>query len=96
MRIEDVRKLTIISTSEDEHGQYDVQTKYERFNEKMFQRSYYTTNKYDTMCKNCGTWNAKEDHICMPEYVTNRNIIEEVEELQNDESVRIYINGKLI
>lgn len=96
MKITDVKYVDIVSTSESENGVYEMITSYKRVGDNKYLRTYSATDKYNTICKFCGEWNPSEDHDCEKEYVNNIDIIEEINDLQSDDDIRIYINKILI
>lgn len=98
MNIKDIKYVDIVSTSENENGEeYEVITSYKKEEENKFLRTYKTTDK-TKMCKYCGSWNNTENdgHECEKEYATNADIIDEINAIQDENSIRIYINRILI
>ena len=96
MKVGEIVRAMVISSSEDERGQYDLITVNTRVGKDKFQKMYYTNNIYSSICRDCGTWNYTSNHECIKDYIDGNQLIDELDELLDDDSTRIYINGRLI
>lgn len=96
MNIKDVKYVDVVSESEDEYGYYNFITSYERISKGKFKKTYKSDHRINNICPNCGMWNITDNHSCDNEYTLDSELVEEINDIYGDNSIRIYINKVLV
>ena len=97
MKAQDIRKVKIITHTEDEDEKYSYTVKYDRIgNSKLFVPRYTTTSKTE-MCQYCGNWKYGDEDDCTCTEAINLDedtVIDIILASQTDDSdIEIYINN---
>lgn len=95
MKVEDIKKISIETTVNDEDEKYKYMVEYNRIGDNEFKPQYTTTSK-TKMCIYCGSWKYGDDEDCTCENtinLTENETIDILEESINFDNTRVYVNG---